>query len=84
MRALGVFAAFPEATVRREAFASKQTLDLDGVIGRAASSSYLPNTGPEAVSLRRDLRTIFDRHERGGRIEITMVTFVLVAEFPKD
>jgi SAM-dependent methyltransferase len=81
MRALGVFASFPVANVRREAFASRQTLDLDGVIGRAASSSYLPNSGPDAVSLRRDLRTIFDRHERGGRVEITMVTFVLVAEF---
>jgi ubiquinone/menaquinone biosynthesis C-methylase UbiE len=81
MRALGVFASFPAATVRREAFASKQSLDLEGVIGRAASSSYLPNSGPEAVSLRRDLRTIFDQYERGGRVEITMVTFVLIAEF---
>lgn len=80
MRALGVFAAFPAARIRREAFASKHSLDLDGVIGRAASSSYLPNSGPEAVSLRRDLRSVFEQHERSGRVEIAMVTFVLIAD----
>ncbi len=81
MQALATFAHFPKARVTRHAFTSVQELDLDGVIGRAASSSYLPNSGPESVSLRRDLRTVFEQHERAGKVELAMVTFVLVADF---
>lgn len=81
MSALATFAHFPKAQVKRFAFTSRQTLDLDGVIGRAASSSYLPNTGPESVSLRRDLRTVFERYDQAGKIEFAMVTFVLIADF---
>jgi ubiquinone/menaquinone biosynthesis C-methylase UbiE len=81
MAALATFAHFPKAEVTRYAFTSRQTLDLDGVIGRAASSSYLANTGPESVSLRRDLRSVFERYEQAGRVELAMVTFVLIANF---
>jgi SAM-dependent methyltransferase len=81
MQALATFARFPEAQVRRFAFTSRQTLDLDGVIGRAASSSYLPNAGPESVSLRRDLRSVFESHDQAGKVEFAMVTFVLIADF---
>lgn len=81
MRAVATFATFPGARITRAAFTAKQTLDLDGVIGRAASASYLATTGPEAVSLRRDLRTIFERHDRAGQVELSMVTFVILADF---
>lgn len=81
MQALARFARFPNAKVTRTAFTSTQELDLDGVIGRAASSSYLPNNGPEAVSLRRDLRSVFERHEQLGKVQFQMVTFAIIADF---
>lgn len=81
MQALAAFGHFPKARVKRQAFTSVQSLDLDGVLGRAASSSYLPNSGPEAVSLRRDLRTVFERYEQAGQVNLALVTFVLTADF---
>jgi SAM-dependent methyltransferase len=81
MRALAVFSNFPDARVTRHAFTDSQVLDLDGVIGRASSSSYLPNTGPEAVALRRDLRTIFEANEQAGRVELFTVCFVIAADW---
>jgi SAM-dependent methyltransferase len=81
MRALATFARFPKGRITQAAFTSTQTLDLDGVIGRAASSSYLPNDGPELVALRRDLRGAFEIHDRAGNVDLAMVTFVLVADF---
>jgi SAM-dependent methyltransferase len=81
LHALATFAHFPKASVTRSAFTARQELDLDGVLGRAASSSYLPNSGPEAVALQRDLRAIFERFERAGKVELATVTFVLVADW---
>jgi SAM-dependent methyltransferase len=79
--ALATFADFPNAPVARAAFTSRQTLDLEGVLGRAASSSYLPNAGPDQVALQRDLAAAFERYHRGGTIDFALVTFVLVADF---
>ena len=81
MHALATFAHFPKARVSRSAFGACQELDLDGVLGRAASSSYLPQDGPESVSLRNDLRGVFERFERAGTVELATVTFVLIADW---
>jgi len=81
MRALAVFSNFPDARVVRHAFSGSQELDLDGVIGRAASSSYLANTGPDSVALRRDLRKIFEQHEESGHVELAMVCFAITADW---
>jgi SAM-dependent methyltransferase len=81
MRSLAVFSNFPGARVTRNAYPSSQELDLDGVLGRAASSSYLANTGPDSVALRRDLRKIFERNEQSGRVELSMVCFVITADW---
>lgn len=81
MAALATFANFPGCGVTRTAFTSKQIADLEGVIGRAASSSYLPNSGAEAVSLRHDLRGVFETYEESGKVAFAMVTFVLIADW---
>jgi SAM-dependent methyltransferase len=81
VRAMGIFARFPRAAVRRLAFTSTQRFDRDGLIGRAASASYLPVTGPAAAALQRDLAAVFERFESGGQVELAIVTFVLVADF---
>jgi SAM-dependent methyltransferase len=81
MHAIAAFTRFPGARVTRSAFTSSQSLRLEGVLGRAASSSYLLNEGPEAEALARDLETIFERFESGGSVELAIVTFVLIADW---
>jgi len=81
MHALATFAHFPKAVVTRSAFTARQQLDLDGLLGRAASASYLPNIGPEADTLRQDLKTVFERFHIDGSVELAMVTFVLIANW---
>lgn len=79
--ALSVFAGFPRARMTRGAFASAQRLDRASLLGRAASASYLPASGVRATNLRRDLNALFDRHERGGAVELATVTYVLRADW---
>jgi SAM-dependent methyltransferase len=81
MHALATFAHFPKSSATRSAFSAVQELDLDGLLGRAASASYLPNAGPEADALRCDLKAIFETFESDGKVELAMVTFVLVADW---
>ncbi|MGA8532665.1 MAG: hypothetical protein WB615_01000, partial [Candidatus Tumulicola sp.] len=78
--ALKTFARFPGARVTRNEFPLRQALALDGVLGRAASSSYLPDAGPDAEALRRRLEAAFERHQRAGSVDFAMVTYVLIAE----
>ncbi len=79
--ALTAFAAFPNARIGRAAYPSRQRLDRDALLGRAASSSYLPASGRPAARLRRDLDTLFDRYENAGAVELATVTFVLLADW---
>jgi len=81
MAALATFANFPDARVTRAEFSSTQRLDLESLLGRAASASYLPDKGPARDALQRDLRTVFARHAQSGRVDLAMVTIVLVADF---
>lgn len=80
-RALHVFEAFRGASVTRREFVSTQRLDCGALLGRAASSSYLPATGPSAERLREDLSALFERHERTGIVELATVTHVLLADW---
>ncbi len=78
---LAAFAAFPGARVSRAVFPFSQRLDRNGLIGRAASSSYLPSSGAAAEQLHRDLHALFERHARDGTVTLLMETYVLVAEW---
>ncbi len=78
--ALATFETFPHARVVRAMVPSRQALDLDGMLGRAASASYLPNAGPELLALQRDLTAAFERHQQRGTVNLAMVTFVLTAD----
>lgn len=80
-RALAAFSAFPDASVARSEHLSRQSLDREGLIGRASSSSYLPQSGPLASRLHNDLSVVFDRYQRAGRVELVMATVVLVADW---
>lgn len=80
-RALEVFMEFPDARVTRSEHVSTQRLDRAAMFGRAASSSYLPASGPEAERLRGDLSALYDRFERDRCVELATVTYVLVADW---
>ncbi|HEV3090374.1 MAG TPA: class I SAM-dependent methyltransferase [Candidatus Cybelea sp.] len=82
-RGLEVFASFPGARVARTAVPGAQPLDYEGLLGRAASSSYLPSSGPAADSLRRDLAALFERYERDGIVELRTLTHALTADFER-
>ena|ERR1700722_1180757 len=82
-RALAVFTTFPQSRISsREAF-SVQEMDREALLGRAASSSYLPASGAPAEALRRDLSELFDRYASDGRVALHMVTHALVADLQR-
>lgn len=80
LHALAEFRAFPRARVSERRFASSQTLDEDQLLGRAASASYLPQTGDAGHALRATLRDLFREYERGGCVEMKMTVFVLTVD----
>ena len=83
-RALTTFARFRGATVTRSTARSCQRLDRDALIGRAASSSYLPSSGEKAGALQADLIALYERYQCGGYVELAMVTHVIAADWPFD
>jgi ubiquinone/menaquinone biosynthesis C-methylase UbiE len=79
-RGLAAFANFPESRISRSEATSIQEMDREALLGRAASSSYLPSSGAPAEALRRDLNELFDRYVTGGRVALHMVTYALIAD----
>jgi SAM-dependent methyltransferase len=81
LRAPEIFSTFPDATVTRFEFPSVQRLDLEGVLQRATSTSYLPQRGPAADAMRIDLRALFERRSRDGVLEIPLRVTVVRADW---
>jgi ubiquinone/menaquinone biosynthesis C-methylase UbiE len=82
-RSLAAFAVFPESRISRTEAFSLQAMDREALLGRAASSSYLPASGAPAEALRRDLNELFDRYASGGRVALHMVTYALIADLQR-
>jgi ubiquinone/menaquinone biosynthesis C-methylase UbiE len=82
-RALAAFAQFPASQISRTEALSLQEMDREALLGRAASSSYLPAAGAPAEALRRDLNELFDRYASDGRVALHMVTYALTADLEK-
>jgi len=80
-RAMRTFAAFPGASIARADFPSTQRLNLEGLLGRAASSSYLPQTGNANKAMIADLRGLFALCAKDGFVTFAMTTFVITADF---
>jgi ubiquinone/menaquinone biosynthesis C-methylase UbiE len=78
-RALETFALLAGEGLRTAVVPSTQRLTLDGILGRVSSTSYLPQTGPDAERLRRDLAEVFNRFERAGAVELALTVHVLAA-----
>ena len=83
--ALEAFIGFEGWHVRRcVEVRNEQPQDLEGVLARARSSSYLPKTGPQADELHAAVRALFAHHAREGRVGMTMRTIVAIGDVGAD
>jgi SAM-dependent methyltransferase len=69
--------------VHRHVVPNSQLFDFDALFGRVMSSSYVPlPSSPKHASLVEALRSLFDYHARGGRVEFVYSTEVFLASVP--
>lgn len=67
----GVFDRFFGDAYAARSFPNEQVLDLPGLRGRLLSSSYAPGPGhPDHQPMLDELRRIFDRHQKAGRVRL--------------
>lgn len=83
---LTAFAAFPiwHGGPRRSEIANEQSLDLDGVLARARSTSYLPKDGAPGDALNAALRELFAAHAHDGQVMMKLVTIVVAGDVGAD
>jgi SAM-dependent methyltransferase len=75
-QALAHVAAIDPARTTFDRFGHKQTLDRTRLHARAASSSYLPQSGVAAGEMHREIDTLFDDFATGASIELRLITLV--------
>jgi SAM-dependent methyltransferase len=72
--------AFFGGSMELATFANQQVFDYEGLVGRLMSSSYAPEPGhPEHAPMLAELRAVFDRYARTGKIVFPYVTLVYYA-----
>jgi SAM-dependent methyltransferase len=64
---------------RRVEFRHGQSLDEEGLLGRAFSASYVPKEPPLADRIAAALRDVFARFQSDGRVNLRYVTAVYLA-----
>jgi SAM-dependent methyltransferase len=68
---------FEPGAWRLATFANRQEFDYEGLKGRLLSSSYAPEPGdPNHEPMMTGLRSVFERHARGGRVPFDYRTLV--------
>lgn len=75
--ALATFARLTEPNCSRSEHAFAQSLDCNDLLGRMASTSYLPRDGARAEDLRRAASALFERFAQEGRVSLAMICYVL-------
>lgn len=76
----GIDEFFAPSEVAIREFENRQQVDFDGLKGRLMSASYAPPVGdPRHEPMIRDLRALFARHERDGRVSILYRTRIYFA-----
>lgn len=72
---------FGDRPPRRRTFPNRQVFGLDGLKGRASSSSYLPGAGhPRHAEMVAALAQLFDRYADGGSVAFEYETRLYVGE----
>ncbi len=77
---LNTFARLAGSSCVRSEHRYAQSLDRGELLGRMASTSYLPRDGAQADELRDEASALFDRFAQRGRISLAMTCFVLRAD----
>jgi SAM-dependent methyltransferase len=78
---LAAFAAFEGwVAKRRVELRNGQSLDVEGVLARSRSTSYLPKTGPLADELHAAVRALVAEHARDGRVTMALRTIVVACD----
>jgi ubiquinone/menaquinone biosynthesis C-methylase UbiE len=75
--ALALALGIDPSRTTREQFRNRQTLDRAGAHARAASSSYLPQSGSAAAELHSAIDALLDRFAVTDTIEMHLVTTVV-------
>jgi ubiquinone/menaquinone biosynthesis C-methylase UbiE len=82
---LAAFAAFEGwHAPRRVEVRNEHELDLDGVLARVRSTSYLPKTGALAQELEKAILALAAQHARDGRVVMVMRTIVFIGDVGAD
>jgi SAM-dependent methyltransferase len=72
------------STARLVSFPYDQKLDLEALLGRARSASYVPKSGRDAVKVTEKLRSLFAEHaDSEGQVQLRYVTQVHLADVKK-
>jgi SAM-dependent methyltransferase len=70
---------------QRVTLPNEQVFEYEGLAGRVRSSSYTPLPGqPGHDLLFADLRRLFDRHQRDGRVRFSYETELFIGMFAKS
>ncbi len=78
-RTLQTFALLAGEHLRTAVIPYTQRLTLEGLLGRAQSTSYLPQSGEAAQNLQREIEDLFHRFERLGVVEMALTARVLAS-----
>ena len=82
---LAAFAAFEGWHSRRRVeVRNEHVLDLEGVLARVRSTSYLPHDGAAAAALHDEIRALVARHEQAGNVVMVMRTIVATGDAGAD
>ena len=66
---------FKENRMEKTCFTMQQFFDFEGLHGRLMSSSYTPEPGhPNYEPMVKELRELFNQHERNGRVTVNYET----------
>lgn len=79
-----VLSEFIDKDYAKTVFDNSQVFDLEGFLGRAFSSSYTPgNDSPDYQPFAKELRLLFQKHERGGAVIFNYKTEVYSGRMEK-
>ena len=67
-------------STKRSVLEGEHILDRDGMAVRLASTSYLPQTGPQNDAMRAAMQALFEQHAGDGRVRLALQTILVVAE----
>jgi ubiquinone/menaquinone biosynthesis C-methylase UbiE len=72
---------FFKVSYKKFSVPNEQSLDFEGLLGRAESASYLPSQGQEGFgAMKHDLQSLFDTHQKNGKIKLEYSTVMFLGQ----